>query len=182
MRTCTQCNEAKPLASFYRHPYGRDGLQDLCKDCQKHNVKARRLTNPYVQQYERERAKTPERRARVRIISDRWRKENPVGYRAHSTLSNAVRDGKIAKQPCALCGATKHIHAHHKDYVRPLSVTWLCAKCHHRVHATFPELGANMYEAAKEQRQQTQGRRRTSYEISLSPPPTPDQTNNGRSK
>jgi hypothetical protein len=58
-------------------------------------------------------------------------------------VNNAIRDGKIIKGPCAICGATKNVHGHHKDYTQPLKVVWLCAKCHHRMHAVFPELGAN---------------------------------------
>jgi hypothetical protein len=143
LKTCNQCNEAKPSASFYRHPLGRDGLQPLCKDCQKRNAKVRRLTNPYVQQYERERAKTPKRRSTMRENSDRWKQKNPAGYHAHNALNNAIRDGKLTKEPCALCGTTQHIHGHHKNYAEPLNVMWLCAKCHSRVHSIFPELGAN---------------------------------------
>lgn len=131
------------MASFYRHPYGSAGLQNLCKDCQKHNVRVRRLTNPLIQQRGRENAKTPEARKRLRENADRWRRENPDGYRAHNALNNAVRDKKIAKEPCALCGTTEHVHGHHRDYAKPLDVVWLCAKCHGRVHATFPELGAH---------------------------------------
>ena len=143
LKVCKQCNEAKELASFYRHPHGRNGLQHLCKDCQKHKMKMRRLTNPYVQQFERARAKTPERRKYARENSDRWNRENPAGYRAHNILHAAVRDGKLIKQPCALCGTTEHVHGHHKNYAEPLNVVWLCARCHHRLHAAFPELGAN---------------------------------------
>ncbi len=143
MKICTQCNEVMPLASFYRHPKSGDGLLHICKDCHRLRMKVRRLTDPYVQQYDRDRAKTPARKRQGRMNVDRWRKENPVGYRAHNALNNAIRDGKITKQPCALCGAAECVHGHHKDYTRPLDVVWLCAKCHHRLHSVFPELSAN---------------------------------------
>jgi hypothetical protein len=105
-------------------------------------MKIRARTDPRVQAYDRARAKTPERKSKTRVIADRWRRQNPDGYRAHNALNNAIRDRKIFKEPCALCGATD-VHGHHKDYARPLNVVWLCAKCHHRLHAHFPELGAN---------------------------------------
>ena len=69
----------------------------------------------------------------------RWREENPLAYRAQTAVSNAVRDRRLFKEPCALCG-DENVHAHHKDYSKPLEVIWLCPKCHHRLHAAFPEL------------------------------------------
>lgn len=72
----------------------------------------------------------------------RWRQENPAAYRAHSAVSNAVRDGRIEKKPCEICGSEK-VHAHHHDYARPLDVQWLCALHHHRLHADAGFEGAN---------------------------------------
>lgn len=34
-----------------------------------------------------------------------------------------------------------------QEYAKPLEVKWLRAKCHHRVHATFPELGGHFQAA-----------------------------------
>lgn len=109
-----------------------------CKECVKAHVKARARTNPEVQEYDRARAKTPERRAKARAVTRKWRDQNPEGYKAHTAVSNAVRDGRLQKLPCTFCGSDK-VHAHHRDYTKPLDVVWLCAKCHHRLHAAFPE-------------------------------------------
>lgn len=143
VKTCAECKEVKPKTDFYRHPKSGDGLLHICKACHRHRMKIRRLTNPYVQQHERDRAKLPERKRYLRENADKWRKENPAGYRAHNAVNNAIRDKKMAKEPCALCGTTENVHGHHKDYTRPLEVTWLCARCHQRLHSVFPELGAN---------------------------------------
>jgi uncharacterized protein YlaI len=59
---------------------------------------------------------------------------------AHNILKSAVKRGKIPKGPCSICGANKNIHGHHNNYSEPLKVVWLCAKCHHRIHAAFPQL------------------------------------------
>jgi hypothetical protein len=119
-----------------------------CKSCIKEKAKRRSRTNPLVQQYDRERAKTPERRARARKITQKWRQENPAGYAAQTAVSNAVRDGRLEKLPCLFC-SDKHVHAHHRDYAKPLDVIWLCPKCHHRLHAAFPEVeGKNKVGAA----------------------------------
>jgi ribosomal protein S27AE len=53
-------------------------------------------------------------------------------------VGNAVRNGRLTKEPCLFCGEEK-VHAHHRDYSKPLDVIWLCPKCHNRLHAAFPE-------------------------------------------
>lgn len=114
-----------------------------CKDCHKEAVRVRARTNPAVQEYDRRRAKLPHRRAAAAKIGARWREENPAAYQAQTAVGNAIRDGKLKRLPCSICGTDKHVHAHHRDYSKPLDVVWLCAKCHHRIHAAFPELGGH---------------------------------------
>lgn len=138
---CRACATEKTLGEFY------SGVPSRCKDCHKAAMKIRRLTDPSVREYDRKRAKTPERKAAAREITIRWRAEHPIAYLAQTAIGNALRDGKILKQPCALCGTDRNVHAHHQDYSKPLDVKWLCAKCHHRVHATFPELGGHFQAA-----------------------------------
>lgn len=106
-------------------------------------MKVRRLTNPYVQEYDRLRYQVPERRAKGVENAKRWRAKHPEAYRAQNAVNNAIRDGKLKKLPCAMCGSQENVQGHHKDYSKALDVVWLCAKCHHRVHATFPELGGH---------------------------------------
>ncbi len=139
MALCIECSAEKPATEFYAHPQMASGHVNVCKECHKHRMKVRSRTNPAVQEYNRERAKTPERKQHSRQITKRWREQNPVAYKAHSLVSYAVREGKLSRLPCEFCGTTK-VHAHHKDYSKPLEVVWLCAKCHHRLHAVFPEL------------------------------------------
>lgn len=106
-----------------------------CKECHKQHGRVRRCTNPKVQAYDRERSKQPQRKELARANTIKWRLENPEAYRAQTAVGNALRDGKIEKEPCFMCGATENIHGHHHDYSKPLDVTWLCARCHHRLHA-----------------------------------------------
>lgn len=62
--------------------------------------------------------------------------------RAQNILEKAIQSGKIArKSVCEACGTAgtfadgrTAIQAHHADYNRPLDVTWLCQKCHHKWH------------------------------------------------
>lgn len=141
-RLCGTCLRFRSDEHYYK------GVKSRCVDCHKAAMKVRALTNPRVQEYDRARAKTPERKELAKRNRVRWREEHPEAYRAQNAVNNAIRDGKLKKQPCSICGTEKRVHGHHKDYAKPLNVVWLCAKCHHRVHATFPELGGH-YQAAE---------------------------------
>lgn len=132
MPVCVECQEERAFDDFY-------ASRRSCKECVKRAVRARARTNPAVQEYDRARAKTPERRAHARAVSKKWREEHPLAYKAQTAVNNAVRDGRLAKAPCEFCGR-EDVHAHHRDYSKPLDVIWLCPKCHHRLHASFPEL------------------------------------------
>lgn len=67
--------------------------------------------------------------------------ENPEKRHAATIVNNAVRDGKLFKEPCFFCGEDDRLHAHHHDYNKPLDVTWLCVKCHRRLHAYLDKTG-----------------------------------------
>lgn len=58
---------------------------------------------------------------------------NKEKYKAHFTVSNALKSGKLIRQSCLKCGS-KEVHAHHDDYNKPLSVKWLCPKHHGDTH------------------------------------------------
>lgn len=134
MKKCFKCEKTKPFSEFYKHKEMADGHLGKCKECTKKDVRLYRLENDSVREYDRERSKTHERRAHTAIVSKKWRIENPEGYKAHTALGNAIRDKKIIRMPCEICG-NKRSHAHHEDYSKPLEVRWLCALHHHRFHA-----------------------------------------------
>jgi hypothetical protein len=141
VKICRGCSLLKPSGDFYRTAKG--GPMHICKECHKGRMKHRRLTNPYVQEYDRQRSKMPERKAHLARNATQWRKDHPDAYKAQTAVGNALRDKRLKKYPCSICGTEKDVHGHHKDYAKLLDVIWLCAKCHHRIHATFPELGGH---------------------------------------
>lgn len=138
MVVCIECKSTKQSGEFYSHPQMASGHVNVCKDCHKERMRIRRRTNPKVQEYDRERYKTPARKEAARIRAKADRQTNPIAYKARTAVGNAVRDGRLKKLPCEFCG-TEKVEAHHQDYSKPLSVTWLCRKCHHRLHALLPE-------------------------------------------
>lgn len=77
----------------------------------------------------------------------RWRANNRAKYLAHKVVENAVASGRLARQPCELCGATNLVHAHHDDYSRPLDVLWLCPTHHKERHRELGADGPRMPEA-----------------------------------
>lgn len=64
--------------------------------------------------------------------------EKKLRVKARNDLNHAVRDGKLDRLPCVICGDEKS-EAHHEDYTKPLDVVWLCDSHHHKVHQN-PEL------------------------------------------
>lgn len=67
-----------------------------------------------------------------RLERQRYRERHPEKHAAQSKVSDAIRRGKLVRQPCEVCGA-ESAEAHHDDYSKPLDVRWLC-KEHHRLH------------------------------------------------
>jgi hypothetical protein len=65
---------------------------------------------------------------------DRWGERYPERIAAHKVVQQALKDGTLERHPCASCGSTKAVHAHHEDYTRQLDVTWLCHLCHIEHH------------------------------------------------
>jgi len=133
-KLCITCKNKLPINKFYRHPGMKDKRLNKCMECVKKYQFDRRRKNPKVQEYDRLRYYTNEiRRKRLAKNARIWRESNPEKYRAHSAVNNAIRSGKIKRKSCEKCGNEK-THAHHPNYKQPLSVIWLCAMCHQRLH------------------------------------------------
>jgi len=134
MKPCIKCNEVKPITQFYKHSKMRDGHLNICKPCHCERMTQRRRTNPEVQEYDRWRYQNhPHRKKATAQNAKRWNEQNPEGYKAHYLTSNAIRDGRLKRLPCEVCGDPK-THAHHDDYSKPLDVRWLCPTHHMRHH------------------------------------------------
>lgn len=133
MKICFKCGKQKSLTMFYRHPKMGDGRLGKCKECTKKDVSENYRANiDHYVAYERDRYKAPERRKKMLEYQQKRRSNRPGRTKCAYAVSNAIRDGRLIKQACEVCGNEKS-QAHHDDYRRPLVVRWLCRK-HHLEH------------------------------------------------
>jgi len=70
----------------------------------------------------------------------KYRMRNILKYTAHNAVTAAIRDGRLAKKPCAVCGFWRKVQAHHDDYTKLLEVIWLCVECHNNRHKEINEI------------------------------------------
>lgn len=135
MKTCFKCLCSLPLEAFYKHAAMGDGRLGKCKGCTKKDATKHRLENlEHIRQYDKRRASQPHRVAKRLEIFKRYKEEFPNRVKATNAVNNAVRDKRLEKWPCQVCGEAKSV-AHHPDYDRPLDVVWLCQAHHKQAHA-----------------------------------------------
>lgn len=135
-RACTKCLEVKDADEFHVRVAGKRRRRE-CKLCFLGAMKER----------------YPEGRGAPQEAKGRWIRRNAIKRACHVIVGNAIRDGKLIKKPCEVCGA-EEVHAHHDDYSQPLRVRWLCPKhhkLHHQIEAIMQKTRAQKLEPAIEQ-------------------------------
>lgn len=133
-KRCFKCGRNKPRSEFYAHPRMADGLLGKCKECARSDVRANRAARrEQYREYEQRRWQQRERRQAAAEYRRRHRERHPERYAARTAVNNAVRDGRLRRLPCEVCGSPK-AQAHHEDYARPLDVRWLCFVHHRAAH------------------------------------------------
>jgi protein-arginine kinase activator protein McsA len=60
--------------------------------------------------------------------------EREKRMRVRAQANHAIRDKKIKRLSCCVCGSEENIEKHHPDYNKPLDIIWLCKKHHHELH------------------------------------------------
>ena len=134
MKTCFKCNTVRPLTDFYAHSKMSDGHLNKCKQCTKIDVLKHRNKNiEKVRQYDRDRAKNPDRQKTMSAISNAWRKEDKRRSQCHRAVSKAIKSGELVRKNCEKCENENSL-AHHENYDKPLMVNWLCQPCHKQRH------------------------------------------------
>ena len=132
-KVCYVCDVEQPLSEFSEHSGMADGHLNKCKSCTRAYTRNRRMDPVFGEQMrekDRERFQTPERRAYALAQYRSRNAREPGKYQARTAVGNAIRDGRLTRQPCVICGNPLS-EAHHHDHSKPLEVLWLCFK-HHR--------------------------------------------------
>lgn len=148
MKKCFKCDRILPLSEYYTHPGMADGHLGKCKSCTKGDTAARvskKKLDPewVVAEAGRHRKKQAEYRLagtavvlsgeKKALVLKKHAEKYPEKAAARRLLGNAVRDGKVLRKPCEVCG-NPDSEAHHDDYSKPLDVIWFCPKHHSERH------------------------------------------------
>lgn len=147
MKTCKECGFEKPLSEYYAHQKMADGHLNKCKNCVRIRIsKHRELNLDQIKAYDKQRAMIPKRiearkeygktdagKIAKKKALEKYRMKHTDRNYARIAVNNALRDGKIEKIPCLICGDEK-VEGHHPDYSRPLDVVWLCNQHHREAH------------------------------------------------
>lgn len=138
-KLCRNCEQTLAVSEFYwNRKY--ECWSTACKPCTRAQVKSNRDARiDYYREYDRARFDESGKRGRASVEAQRrgsaaWRERNPDKRRAHVIVGNAVRSGRLVRQPCSVCGSSSGVDAHHPDYSKPLDVVWLCETHHAEQH------------------------------------------------
>ena len=137
MKKCSKCGIEKDASEFQKRMASKDFLTSSCKACLKDRDK-KRDKDPARIKMKKAYMKTEKGKAAGKRATKKWLESNPTKRSAHIIVGNAIRDKKLIKEPCEICGE-KIVHAHHDDYSKPLEVRWLCSPCHNDWHTEHGE-------------------------------------------
>ena len=147
-KECFKCGVTKDISFFYKHSKMADGHLGKCKECAKADVQLNYRDK--IDQYKKYDQKRNQKRKeyiknktneyiknnKEKVISTKkeWLEKNALKKAAHIITSNMIRDGKLKKMPCIICGTNVGIEAHHPLYEKPTFVIWLCGPHHRKIH------------------------------------------------
>ena len=158
VKLCHDCGETKGLDNFILR---REGYYtSYCRSCARDRVKRWRKANPekaaeqkrrWAEKYresgksaERLRKSRTESPGRVKVTNRAWGERNReriyLANRAGRQVRRAIASGELIRPECCdECGRNGAIEAAHSDYLKPLSVRWLCRSCHRKWDAKQPK-------------------------------------------
>jgi hypothetical protein len=106
------------------------------------NHERRRVPKAELIRRNRERCKKYQFEHRFEIYCkyrDAYRTDN-TKHLSRTTAMNALKAGKLKREPCEVCGAESEFH--HEDYSKPLEVRHLCRRHHSAEHRRLRSVSA----------------------------------------
>jgi len=149
-KKCIKCDKVIDISKFHIQKKSKYGVRNTCKKCVSIYSKLYRINNiEKIKEYDNNRPNRLERIEYNKLISktdhgkmikkkciDNYNSKFPEKMIARRMVSNGIRDGKITKKPCSICGDKKS-QAHHDDYSKPLDIVFLCDIHHKERHRSL---------------------------------------------
>lgn len=137
---CTKCGDEKEQEEFPIDKRKKNGLSSWCRKCHYFNWRIIYKGKKLADYRERDRERAKNRRVNNPGYKTKeytkYRQKFPEKVKAQQLLNQAIRQGKIKRSPCEVCGEKRkyRVHAHHDDYKKPLEVRFLCSIHHKQSH------------------------------------------------
>ena len=132
-KLCCGCKNRLPLSMFYSQPRKNSvWYSGKCKPCFLEHYRKYRASKRGKDVY-RIWSSSERGKAVIKKRMKRWESQNKLKHFAQTKVSNALRDGRLQRLPCRICGNLKS-EAHHISYENPFNIDWLCKPCHTNVH------------------------------------------------
>lgn len=150
-KRCPRCERDLPHDCFSRDARTKSGLRCYCREC----TAAKRKEQHWSE------GMTNEQLEARRVRARQWKEANPDRHAANTisylrrhpdraaagqAVRKAIREGRLARQPCEVCGTETDVHAHHEDYSRPFEIRWLCRAHHAAADVARRQPAAAMHE------------------------------------
>lgn len=130
-KKCSRCLDVKPVEDFGIRKASKDGYTAACKNCLSAYDRSR-ANLPHRVEMRSAYQKTEAGKVKSEAAKAAWRTRNQDRRAAHQIANNALRDGRLQRQLCLVCGAEAEMH--HAAYDYPLAVSWLCDSHHKQLH------------------------------------------------
>jgi len=130
MKICWDCKKEKEIEQFSKN-------QTRCKECFSRYAKKRYLVKrEHILKTNEKYRKTVRGQESMRAGVLRFRIKHPEQRAAHIAVMNALKLGKLEKEPCLECGEIKVEAHHYMGYEKRywLIVRWYCKNHHEKQH------------------------------------------------
>ncbi len=115
--------------------WAKNNAEKIRQSQHKHYLKKRDFYLEKSRQRYKEKSKNPIFKKRLYERRKEYHLRNKGKDKARCATFYAIKTGKLRRPKiCPLCKRIGMVEAHHKDYSKPLRVSWMCKSCHSLSH------------------------------------------------